>query len=695
MKKLHLIPLAVIAIIASGKINAQSFAPSLSIPVTVNGTVLVNPWAGGLNSPQFSEIDLNSDGIKDLFVFEAEGASQIYFRYTTYINNGTASQVDYHYAPQYISKFPSGMHDWALLADYNCDGKEDIFTYNYVGGISVYKNISTAGNLQFMLEYPLLNSVYYGLTTNLFIPSDEIASFTDIDGDGDMDILAKGISAGIEFHKNYSMENYGICDSLIFSMDSSLWGGIPIALVQSPDRASILALDNDGDGDKDLLTNLGNNSGYMHYYENTGTSQNANLVLIDNSFPSYNVPVYMPNYVSSFYIDANNDNKKDLLAAPLLPNSANINNVEYYQDTASSGANNFNFINHSFLGDNMIDVGAGANVQFFDADQDGLKDLIIGNYMKTQVATGDSASLSYYRNVGFAANPAFQFVTNNFANVNSTSKMGLAPAFGDIDGDGDDDMLIGCSDGHILLYTNSAGSGNPANFVLTNGNYLSITGTYCTPQLFDVNQDGLIDLICGNKLGKICYYQNTGTLTNPVFTLIYNMWGNVNVVPVTDIYAYSVPFIYIKNGSLELLVGSLRGYIYRYGNISGNLNGTFTLLDSLYGGIYEPIHATVSGTDIDGGLTIYKQLPLAISENTSEQASCNIFPNPVSDKLTVTINNNDLSEIILYDITSRKLLQQTFTNTASINVSHLSKGIYLYEVINSKGIIKKGKVVKE
>jgi hypothetical protein len=599
------------------------------------------------------------------------------------------------------------MHDWVLLRDYNCDGKEDIFTYNYVGGISVYKNISTAGNLQFILEYPLLYSVYFGFPTNLFIAADELASFIDIDGDGDMDILTKGFSSGIEFHKNYSMENYGTCDSLIFSLDTSSWGGIPFTPSPSPDRACILALDNDGDGDKDLLTSLGNDFGYMHYYENTGTPQTANLVLTDDSFPSYSVPAYMPNYESSFYLDVNNDNKKDLLVAAHLPNSENINNVEYYQNTATTGMNNFNFVTHNFLGDNMIDAGAGANVQFFDVDQDGLKDLVIGNYMKTQVATGDTASLSYYRNIGSAGNPAFQFITDNFANTNSTGLNGLAPAFGDLDGDGDDDMLIGFSDGEIALYTNTAGAGNPANFVFTNVLF-TISGTYCTPQLFDVNQDGLIDLICGNKLGKICYYQNTGTATNPVFTLINNMWGSVNVVPVTDIYAYSAPFIYMKNGSLELLVGSLRGYIYRYGNISGNLNGTFTLLDSLYGGIYEPIHATVTGTDIDGdglmdlaignyagGLTIYKQLPLSTAENTSQHVSCNIFPNPVTHKLNVTLNSNDLSEIILYDITSRKLLQQTFINAVTLNTVRLAKGIYIYEVHNKNGVVKKGKVVKE
>jgi hypothetical protein len=76
-----------------------------------------------------------------------------------------------------------------------------------------------------------------------------------------------------------------------------------------------------------------------------------------------------------------------------------------------------------------------------------------------------------------------------------------------------------------------------------------------------------------------------------------------------------------------------------------------------------------------------------------------ITPNPFSDKLTINNNNNDLSEIILYDMVSRKLLQQKFTNAVTLNTSQLAKGIYLYEVRNPDsyrgGMAKKGKVVKE
>jgi Fe-S cluster biosynthesis and repair protein YggX len=71
------------------------------------------------------------------------------------------------------------------------------------------------------------------------------------------------------------------------------------------------------------------------------------------------------------------------------------------------------------------------------------------------------------------------------------------------------------------------------------------------------------------------------------------------------------------------------------------------------------------------------------------------FPNPFNDKLSFAINDNELSEIIIYDIASRKLLQQKFTNFVSLNTEQLAKGIYIYEVRNRSGSCKKGKVVKD
>jgi OOP family OmpA-OmpF porin len=82
-------------------------------------------------------------------------------------------------------------------------------------------------------------------------------------------------------------------------------------------------------------------------------------------------------------------------------------------------------------------------------------------------------------------------------------------------------------------------------------------------------------------------------------------------------------------------------------------------------------------------------------EEQTTHAEIKTYPNPVADGLNIAINNNELSEIILYDVASRILLQQRFTNTVTLNTKQLAKGIYLYEVRNKKDVIKKGKVVKD
>ncbi|MEO8151352.1 MAG: T9SS type A sorting domain-containing protein [Bacteroidia bacterium] len=72
-----------------------------------------------------------------------------------------------------------------------------------------------------------------------------------------------------------------------------------------------------------------------------------------------------------------------------------------------------------------------------------------------------------------------------------------------------------------------------------------------------------------------------------------------------------------------------------------------------------------------------------------------VFPNPFTDNFTISLNKKEPVELTLYDIPSRKLLQQKFTTSTTINTSQLARGIYIYEVRNDKGVVKQGKVVKE
>lgn len=83
-----------------------------------------------------------------------------------------------------------------------------------------------------------------------------------------------------------------------------------------------------------------------------------------------------------------------------------------------------------------------------------------------------------------------------------------------------------------------------------------------------------------------------------------------------------------------------------------------------------------------------------VHENTLSNAFT-LFPNPFNNSLSLTVKGNELTQFILYDISSRELLHKEFKSFVSINTQQLSKGIYFYELKNNNGVIKNGKIMKE
>jgi hypothetical protein len=68
----------------------------------------------------------------------------------------------------------------------------------------------------------------------------------------------------------------------------------------------------------------------------------------------------------------------------------------------------------------------------------------------------------------------------------------------------------------------------------------------------------------------------------------------------------------------------------------------------------------------------------------------------VNDLLQVSVNSNDRSEITVYDLAGRNVMQQSFVNSASLNTSALTPGVYLYVIRNESGeLVKTGKIAKQ
>jgi hypothetical protein len=85
---------------------------------------------------------------------------------------------------------------------------------------------------------------------------------------------------------------------------------------------------------------------------------------------------------------------------------------------------------------------------------------------------------------------------------------------------------------------------------------------------------------------------------------------------------------------------------------------------------------------------------LATGLDVTDIVDLNIWPNPFSDELNVVANDKNIFEMILNDIASRKLLQQNFTSSCTLNTEDFLQGLYLYEIRDNKGWCRKGKLMK-
>ncbi len=71
-----------------------------------------------------------------------------------------------------------------------------------------------------------------------------------------------------------------------------------------------------------------------------------------------------------------------------------------------------------------------------------------------------------------------------------------------------------------------------------------------------------------------------------------------------------------------------------------------------------------------------------------------VSPNPGNELCNITAPSFTNSTLLLYDITGRILMQQSFTAKAELDISSFTKGVYIVEIKNKKDETVKGKIVK-
>ena len=364
--------------------------------VKQNGLSLSNAWAGGMNAMQYQRMDLNGDGRMDLVTFDRT-SQQI----STFVQDSAGA---FTFAPRYVAQFPR-IENWFVLVDFNQDGYMDLFCATGAG-IKVYQNNNSSGQFYFeKVKDPIYTLGFAGLV-NLYVAAPDIPVIADVDGDGDVDVLAFEPGGHyIEFHENVSMQKSGKAD-LVFEKAAQNWGNIvhydcrDAQIINSDIRTQAVGQLNRVDHVGNTLGRTSNNDLFMGhvscnnlaYLKNVGTNQQPKYSNFDFDFLNgFSV-------ASGVFYSANplqlSGNKEDLFV------SVNTSdNAGFLQDFQHSSFRISQGQIKPFLQDQMIDVGERASPCFADIDSDGDLDLLIG-HAGYRNSNDVGASIYLYENQG-------------------------------------------------------------------------------------------------------------------------------------------------------------------------------------------------------------------------------------------------------------------------------------------------------
>jgi len=381
-----------------------------------------------------------------------------------------------------LAGFDVGFLATPTFADIDGDGDLDAFVGEKYGTVKFYRNIGTAGAPNFVAD--AVGNPLAGVA----VGRDAAPTFADIDGDGDLDAFVGEKYGTVKFYRNI-----GTAGAPNFVADAA---GNPLAGFDVGTFAKPTFADIDNDGDLDAF--VGGFNGTVKFYRNTqidavapGTGFVADAAA--NPLAGFNVGA------APTFADIDGDGDLDAFVGEKYGTVKFYRNTQF--DAVAPGT--------GFVADAAANPLAGFNVggfaapTFADIDGDGDLDAFVGQF---------NGTVKFYRNNGSSTAP--NFAADAAGNPLAGFDVGYdsAPAFADIDGDGDLDAFVGEYNGTVKFYRNNGSSTAPNFAADAAGNPLAgfnVLGGRAAPTFADIDGDGDLDAFVGTDIGTVKFYRNT------------------------------------------------------------------------------------------------------------------------------------------------------------------------------------------
>ncbi len=636
------------------------------------------------SAPAFG--DLNNDGHSDLILGSLSGEVQFFW------NNGnppipTFTKDESITDPIYSGGSQGTNSDYPLFSDLDYDGDLDLLIGGY-NGILYYKNIGTANQP----VWEKVDSIF--ALINGEIGTDAKPALVDIDNDGDLDLfvgIGESLFGGPQAGTMMAYRNNGTATNPMFQLDNTLSSGIPdVGYNSYPAFADL-----DNDGDFDLL--IGRDLSTFVYFRNNGTAQSPVWISASSLFSGVESEHY---WKDPTFSDIDRDGDLDLIYG------TDTGPLYVYINSGTVSSPQFTYNANYFYVIRLAE--SSSTVSFADFDNDGDQDLLSGNWL---------GKMEYFENQGDAGTPHFKRIGTQPTNL-STGSIYSTPAFADVDGDGDYDIVSGALNGNIIYFVNNNGVFNINSSLFSGIN----VGGFSSPALADMDDDGDLDLLVGaENAGETKFYLND----NGNFVLENTYFAGVSfpsrIRPaLADIDA---------DGDYDLVLGKSFGDIQYYENTGKPERPAWTQATEIFDGIEvkqnaHPGFADLDGDtkldmvigEYDGNFTFYKNLFAVTSVKNNYLAISDFelfenYPNPFNPgtNLRFILKEAAFVKLEVFDITGSKIaeLVQTQLEAGTHEVYFdagkygLSSGTYIFRIekkeeISGKqsGSILKGTLIK-